>query len=161
MINIEQLYEKYGPMVLRRCRQLLCDEALALDAMQEVFVQVVMKKEKLTDTYPSSLLYTIATNTALNMIRAKNRRMEISEQTIIESIAAIDDTANNYEHRSLLDKIFKHDKISTRYIATLHFVDGLTLEEVAGETGMSVSGIRKRLRDLKDRVREFKEFIYA
>ena len=34
-------------------------------------------------------------------------------------------------------------------MATLHFVDGLTLEEVAGEVGMSVSGVRKRLRALR------------
>jgi RNA polymerase sigma-70 factor (ECF subfamily) len=34
-------------------------------------------------------------------------------------------------------------------MATLHFVDGLTLEEVAREVGMSVSGVRKRLRALR------------
>ena len=34
-------------------------------------------------------------------------------------------------------------------MAVLHYVDGLTLEEVAIETGLSVSGVRKRLRRLK------------
>jgi len=36
----------------------------------------------------------------------------------------------------------------------LHLHDGLTLEEVAREVGLSVSGVRKRLRRLEDRLRE-------
>ena len=39
---------------------------------------------------------------------------------------------------------------SSRTIAVLHYIDGLTLEQVAGETGLSVSGVRKRLRRLRD-----------
>ena len=31
----------------------------------------------------------------------------------------------------------------------LHYVDGLTLEEVARQTDLSVSGVRKRLRKLR------------
>jgi len=34
-------------------------------------------------------------------------------------------------------------------MAVLHYVDGMTLEEVARETGYSVSGVRKRLRALR------------
>ena len=61
-VDVEQFYRKYGPMVLRRCRSLLRDEDAALDAMQDVFVQVLRKQEALHDTAPSSLLYRIATN---------------------------------------------------------------------------------------------------
>ena len=31
----------------------------------------------------------------------------------------------------------------------LHYVDGLTLEETAAQVGLSVSGVRKRLRGLR------------
>jgi RNA polymerase sigma-70 factor (ECF subfamily) len=34
----------------------------------------------------------------------------------------------------------------------LHHVDGFSLEEVAAEVGLSVSGVRKRLRTLKARL---------
>ena len=36
-----------------------------------------------------------------------------------------------------------------RLIATLRYIDGLTLGEVAQEVGMSLSGVRKRLRSLR------------
>ena len=40
-MNVERLYEKYGPMVLRRCRQLLGDEEEAMDVTQDVFVKLL------------------------------------------------------------------------------------------------------------------------
>jgi RNA polymerase sigma-70 factor (ECF subfamily) len=36
-------------------------------------------------------------------------------------------------------------------MAMLHYVDGLTLEETAARSGLSVSGVRKRLAGLKAR----------
>jgi RNA polymerase sigma-70 factor (ECF subfamily) len=39
----------------------------------------------------------------------------------------------------------------------LHLLDGLTLEEVAQEVGLSVSGVRKRLRTLRAHVEALEE----
>jgi RNA polymerase sigma-70 factor (ECF subfamily) len=39
-------------------------------------------------------------------------------------------------------------------MAVMHYVDGMTYEEVAREVGLSVSGVRKRLRTLKAHVRD-------
>jgi DNA-directed RNA polymerase specialized sigma24 family protein len=44
--------------------------------------------------------------------------------------------------------------VSTRTIAVLHLVDGMTYEEVAREVGLAVSGVRKRLRTLRAHLRE-------
>ena len=52
--------------------------------------------------------------------------------------------------RSVLARLFaRDDDGSTQTMAVLHLVDGMTLEEVAAEVGMSVSGVRKRLRRLR------------
>ena len=48
-LDVEALYRKYGPMVLRRCRSLLNDEDQAMDAMQETFVKLIRYRERLTD----------------------------------------------------------------------------------------------------------------
>jgi RNA polymerase sigma-70 factor (ECF subfamily) len=57
----------------------------------------------------------------------------------------------------LLDRLFGRHPESSRTIAVLHYVDGLTLEEVADEIGMSVSGVRKRLRALRASLTEMIE----
>ncbi|MBN1128783.1 MAG: sigma-70 family RNA polymerase sigma factor [Chitinispirillaceae bacterium] len=157
-INAEQMYRTYGPMIMRRCRQLLRDEDTALDALQEVFVQLLLKKDDLTAAYPSTLLYTMATNICLNMLRS-GKRMALAGDSdgLIDKTAAIEDAAAVHETRSLLGRIFGREKASSRYIAVLHFVDGMTLEEVAEEVNMSVSGVRKRLRNLQAQAKSLKE----
>ena len=42
-------------------------------------------------------------------------------------------------------------------MAVLYYVDGMTLEEVAREVGMSVSGVRKRLLGLRKSLQEMEK----
>lgn len=151
-IDVEQYYEKYGPMVLRRCKALLRNDADAYDAMQEVFVKVLAKQDSLTDKAPSSLLYRIATNTCLNRLRSKRRKPEHPDEELLMNIAAATDPEARSVARRVLDAIFKDEKESTAAIAVMHLLDGMTLKEVADAVDMSVSGVRKRLRKLKGRV---------
>ena len=60
------------------------------------------------------------------------------------------DTAwSRHAARSLLGRLFGRAPESSRTIAVLYLVDGMTLEEVAEAVGLSVSGVRKRLRSLR------------
>ena len=137
-------------MVMRRCRQLLRDEDEALDVMQDVFVQVIRRQDRLRQDYPSSLLYRIATNLSLNRIRDLGRRPENADDELVQRLATIDeDTTGRLGATSVLDRLFDRERPSTRTIATLLFVDGMTLEETAREVGLSLSGVRKRLRGLR------------
>ena len=136
-------------MVMRRCRQLLKEENEALDATQDVFVQILKRRDRLEMTHPSSLLYRIATNLCLNRIHDRQRRATMPGDGFLERVAVLDDTEPRLEARSVLERLFGRHQESTRTMAVLHFQDGMTLEEVAGEVGMSVSGVRKRLRGLR------------
>ena len=161
-IDIEEYYTRYGPMVLRRCRQLLRDEERALDAMQEVFTRLMISQRRLKGIYPSSLLFRISTNVCLNMIRDQrsHRSIDSDSQEVLIQLASYDEGEDRVILRDLLDRMFRKEKQSTREIATLHFVDGMTLQEVADEVGLSLSGVRKRIRELKARVEIKKEAYY-
>jgi len=148
-MDVEGLYERYGPMVMRRCRQLLADEDEALDAAQDVFVRLCEAWDRLKIDHPSSFLYVTATNVCLNRIRNRERRGETHDDDLLGRIAGMDDNEGRVRALSTLDRLFGRSPGSSRTIATLHYVDGFTLEETARETGMSVSGVRKRLRALR------------
>jgi RNA polymerase sigma factor (sigma-70 family) len=150
--NLEEWYRRYGPLVLRRCFQLLRDDDEAHDALQEVFMQILRRPELLEAEFASSLLYKIATNTCLNRLRGLNRRAETRDEAVLLNIASGEDVEGRSAAARVLDRIFGRHPESTRVMAVLHFVDGLTLEEVARETSLSVSGVRKRLRALKQTV---------
>ena len=152
-IDVERAYRQYGPMVLRRCRTLLRDEDEALDVAQEVFVRVLTRKHTLTGQYPSSLLFRIATNLSLNRLRDRRREPQLPGDEVLHQIAVLADA----DAPLLLDRLFGRQPESTRTMAVLHHVDGMTLEEVARECGMSVSGVRKRLRALRLDAMETKE----
>jgi DNA-directed RNA polymerase specialized sigma24 family protein len=66
--HVETYYARYGPMVLRRCRKLLQDNEKSFDALQDVFEKLLLYRESLKGTYPSALLYRIATNVCLKYI---------------------------------------------------------------------------------------------
>ena len=151
-VDSNTYYCKYGPMVLRRCRRLLGDEPSARDAMHDVFVQVLGRAEELADQAPSSLLFRIATNVCLNRIRTRRRRPEDGDPELLAEIAEHTDPAARSAARAALDALFRHEPEDTAVIAVLHLHDRMTLEEVAAEVGMSVSGVRKRLARLRTKL---------
>jgi RNA polymerase sigma-70 factor (ECF subfamily) len=163
-LDVEGTYLRYGPLVLRRCRKLLRHDAKAQDAMQDVFVSLLRHEDRLDDAALSALLLRMATNVCLNKLRTERRHPEDRDDELLQRIAAADDGGSGEgtaEGRtlaqSLLGKLFRADDplaASTRTIATMHLVDGMTLEEVASESGLSVSGVRKRLRTLRGRLQE-------
>lgn len=149
-------------MVLRRCRTLLRDDAAAQDAMQDVFVALLRHHDRLTDEAPAALLLRIATNLCLNRVRALRARPEDADH---ERLVRIADTADAQGERrtvarDLLAKLFRVDDplaASSQTIAVMHLVDGMTLEEVARDAGLSVSGVRKRLRSVRAHLARLEE----
>lgn len=120
-----------------------------MDVCQDVFLKVVERREMLQAAYPSTLLYRMATNLSLNRIRDRARAAQPVGDEILDAIARADDTAERSLSAVLLDRLFGRHPASSRTMAVLHYVDGLTLEQVAKNMSMSVSGVRKRLNALK------------
>ena len=88
----------------------------------------------------------MATDICLNKIRTKVRHPETRDERLLNMIAHDENLETMTEFRSILGQLFKHEETSTRTMAVLHYVDRMTLEQVANMVGLSVSGVRKRLR---------------
>ena len=145
---------KYGPMVLRRCKFLLKDEDQALDAMQDVFVKLMLYKNRLTDTFPPALLYRISTNICLNKIRSQRIRQSVSDENVLSNIAVEDEAEKKMNYNSVLDYILKSEGESTHDIAVKYFVEGRTLKEIGKELSLSISGVYKRIKRLQGRIQK-------
>lgn len=122
--------------------------------MQDVFVRLLAHEGTLAPTGLSSLLYRMATQVSLNKLRTQRRKPEDADDALLSRIANSTDHESENAARRLLARLFGNEPESTQVMATLHLYDGLTLEEVAAETGMSVSGVRKRLRGLRASLHE-------
>jgi RNA polymerase sigma-70 factor (ECF subfamily) len=102
-------------------------------------------------------LHRIATNVCLNRLRSERRRPQDRDEELLLEIASLDDLEGRTSAQGLLDRLFGREPESSRTIAVLHLVDGMTLEETAREVGLSVSGVRKRLRSLKSKLKGIEE----
>ncbi|OFZ55084.1 MAG: hypothetical protein A2428_02615 [Bdellovibrionales bacterium RIFOXYC1_FULL_54_43] len=158
--SFDDTYEKYGPMVLRRCQKLLRSEALAVEAMQDTFVQFLTYRGDRGEVAASSLLYRIATNLCLNMIRAEARRPadRVLPEVLVE-IADHEELESKIVARNFISKLFSMSSESTAWMAVAFHHDGMTLEEIAKEARLSVSGVRKRLRKFGSDLKKLEEEI--
>jgi len=152
-IDIEAYYTRYGPMVLRRCRSLLRDDQAAFDALQEVFLKVLARRDHLTGDHPSSLLYRIATNICLNRIR-DDRRHDVRESAeVLHHLSFFEAAEKDLSARRLLDYVLGSEKEFTRQIAVLYFINGMTIQEVSATVKLSISGVHKQLAKLRRKIR--------
>jgi len=156
-INIEDCYKKYAPMVFRRCSFLLKNEEEALDAAQDVFVNLIRSQGQLHGQFLSSLLYTIATNICLNRLRQRKRNGgsvdNLSSSQTFPLLAENDSGLERVEDSMLMDAILQDESESTRAICFMYHGDGMTLREIGDVMNMSVSGVRKRIISFNDRVK--------
>ena len=149
-VDAEALYRRYGPMVLRRCRRILKNEEAAADAMQETFVRVLKHRDALTVTYPSSLLYRIATNVCLNFLRDSRRRPTVSADPLLPVLEGRERLEDRVIDSFTLEQVFAGARQGTRTAAEMLFLEGRTLAETAEEVDLSISGVRKRIRTLRE-----------
>ena len=149
--EIELIYKEYGAMVFGRCRQILKDEDRAYDALQDVFARLLTFRGDVE--FPSTFLYRTATNVCLNILRKeKNERSDLIDQEVYE-IASQEDIEKNYFLKEKIVQLFSGEKKSTRTISFMRHIDKMSLAEIADEMGMSVSGIKKRLKKIQDKYR--------
>jgi RNA polymerase sigma-70 factor (ECF subfamily) len=132
---------------------MLGNEEDALDAAQDVFVALLAAAGKLRGLYPSSFLYTVATNACLNRLRQKRRRPETGHNAAELPLAAMDRGYDQVEAEMLMDTILRAESESTRTICFMYHADGMTLKEIGEAMGLSVAGVWKRLKAFNARAR--------
>ncbi|MDR0475836.1 MAG: RNA polymerase sigma factor [Treponema sp.] len=151
VIDVAAWYEKYGPMVIRRCRSILKDSDEAMDAVHDVFVNLLRRKMKIQDRFPSSLLYTMATNVCLNRLRKEKRKITWDFSARADESFSLDEGFSQVEANLLVEAILKDEPEMSRTICFMHYADGMTLKEIGEAVGLSAAGVWKQLDVFKHR----------
>ena len=111
-----------------------CGNEEASDSLQDALISAYRRADSFRgDSAVTTWLHRIVVNAALMKLRSKRRRPEDASQDLVLRIAQVPDTGAQSESRWLLGRLFAHEQASTREIAVMHLLDGLTLEEVAKE----------------------------
>ncbi|HTV20371.1 MAG TPA: sigma-70 family RNA polymerase sigma factor [Polyangiaceae bacterium] len=146
---LEQLYQSHGPAVLRRARQILGNEAEALEVLHDVFASLLEKPEQFAGRSSiMTYLYGMTTHQALGRLRKERRRRQLLERhhEHEEAVGALG--LARAELREVLATL--PDELARA--AVYHYLDGMTHEEIAELMGCSRQWVTKLLARLREQV---------
>jgi RNA polymerase sigma-70 factor (ECF subfamily) len=149
--SLEALYVSHGPVVLRRARQLLGDEAEAQEVLHDVFMSLLQDPGQFGGlSSPMTFLYRMTTNAALGRLR----RRRTHERLLAENNAGRDAPTQAspealVELRALLLSL--PDELARA--AVYYHMDGMTQDELASVLGCSRQWVGKLLQQLAARER--------
>ena len=152
-IDVKEYYKVYGPMVYRQCCRLLKNPDKALDAMQEIFLKLLLRRDTMTVQYPMSLLYRMATNYCLDRLR-ENRKFVAGEHLdLLNNLPYLSPVEDRLMAENILAYVLKDEKGLGHQVAVMFFLNGLSVKEIAVETRSSPASVYKHLDRLKSRLR--------
>jgi RNA polymerase sigma-70 factor (ECF subfamily) len=147
-----ELYRLYRAEVARNLHRMLGPGRGDLDdVLQEVFIEVFRSIARFRgDSKVSTWLYRVCVNVALQRLRKRKRRNEVSTDDVAEP--APDDGGETPEraldNRRRLDAVYRIlDELSPkkRVVFILHEIEGREPKEIAGIVGAPVLTVRTRL----------------
>lgn len=136
----DALLEELTPALLRYVSRVTGDAALAQDVVQETLISVVRKVSWLQD---ASLFrpwaYRIASREAFRALR--NRHIDV----VLEDIPSADyDPPDPWQRERVLASVGKLAP-GSRAVITLHYLEELSLSEVAAVLDLGVNTVKSRL----------------
>jgi RNA polymerase sigma-70 factor (ECF subfamily) len=132
--------------LFRYLRGLVRDPALAEDALQEVFVKVWRKLPWLRD--PELFrpwCFRIASRTGLRLAARERRRGGGDPEALTELPAPTTEDIETAETRAAVAESLADVSPASRAVLALHYLEELTLEQVAEVLGISVGTTKSRL----------------
>jgi RNA polymerase sigma-70 factor, ECF subfamily len=154
------LYERYGRMVHSVALRILQDSQLAEECVQDVFVEVWRGARRFDPARarPSTWIYAIARNRAIDASRSRARRPlpqadveppGFSPDTV-DLVTAADQAIRVAEAMATLQP-------AQLEVVQLVYFDGLSHSEVAGKLDLPLGTVKSRLRLAVDRLRKLAE----
>jgi RNA polymerase sigma-70 factor (ECF subfamily) len=142
--ELRALYVELAPAVHRRALGLLHDESEAWDVVQELFRKLVEEPAAFRrEARPFTFAYRVTTNICLNILRA--RQVRASPPVDIEPAAQ----PVRADARELILKLLERLDTRELQIATLHFFDGLTQDEIGEVVGLSRKTVGLELQKIR------------
>jgi len=129
--QLRVLWDTHGPMVHRRARRILGNDADAEDATQEVFIRALSSADGFAERASvSTWLYRITTHLCINRIRDARRRRELWEERV-EPVEPHATEALSHAEIIALRRVLAEAEPQCAQAAVCVYLDGMSHEEAA------------------------------
>ena len=142
------LYNNYCAALLGIINQIIPDKEIALDILQEVFINI-WRKINLYDASKGRLftwMLNIARNAAIDKIRSRGYQDSLKNQPVGENVNSKDQMENPSVNDIGLKKVINRLKDEQRALIELSYFQGFTHEEISKMLNIPLGTVKTRIR---------------
>ena len=160
------LYRRYAGKVFAKCISMLGDEALARDAVQDIFIKVFLNLSRFSEQSSfSTWLYSITYNFCIDLIRKKKKIpvlfaddvSRISDEVEVE----IPDSVLLEMKQDRLEKVLAQLPEGDRIILLMKYMDEMSIKDIADLLQKTESAIKMQIMRAKQRAQAIYDDMYA
>jgi RNA polymerase sigma factor (sigma-70 family) len=149
----ETLYKLYSPLVYTLARRMLITPALAEDALQETFVEVIRKIQTFRgDGNIGFWIRRIAVNKCLMYLRSSWNARQVDIEVPEITVSGGDE---NTDQQMALEAALAKVSATARAVVWLHDVEGYTHKEIARFMGKTTSFSKSQLARAHEKLRGY------
>lgn len=157
-----ELFERYKISVYRTALAVTRDERVAEDILQDTFLKVHDYAESIDETVPlGPWLYRVTVNLAYSWANRVKRWLHSLHGTLDRwalSVQPYPEAATvEQEWRQILQRAIDALPPAHRVVIILHYLDGLSLKEIAYVTNVPEGTVKSRLYYARERLRDVLE----
>jgi RNA polymerase sigma-70 factor (ECF subfamily) len=145
--DVRRLYDRHGGALLAYACSFVADVGVAEDVVHQVFLKVLQGRSKAPDA-PLGYLYRAVRNAALN-VRRNGRR-----ETRLDDSAVFAHRGGDREAEMALQAALLELPEEQREAVIMRIWSGMTLEEIAAASGVSLNTVASRYRYALGKLRE-------
>ena len=150
------LLERYTLLLLGVCMKYLKNEDEAKDAVQQVFLKVLIEVTKYKIDFFKSWLYMVAKNHCLMKLRAQQGKytQELKEETAIEQHETDrNDLLTNEKTYSLLEESVDELNLEQKQCVTLFYLEKKSYQQITEATGFNLMQVKSHIQNGKRNLR--------
>ncbi len=159
-LNFDLLYRQFSPKVYMKCLSLLKDEALAKDAMQEIFIRAFLKSDQFRqEAKVSTWLYSITFNYCMDYLKKQQAKRVKMGEDLKEALTIAEEETDPQlidgkiaELRTVLAEL----PTSDRKILLMKFQEDMSIKEMAQRKNKSEGAIKMKLNRAKAKARQLR-----
>lgn len=153
------LYKKYAGKVYAKCFSILKDEGLASDALQDIFMKILLNLASFGEKSSfSTWIYSITYNYCIDIIRRKKKEKNLFSEDIEKTPDVIDEEVPDQylleldvkKLRTVLDHLPADDKM----VLLMKYQDDMSIKEIADALDKTESAVKMKIKRAKHKAKD-------
>jgi len=153
----DQLYSRHSDKVYGKCISILKDANLANDALQEIFIKILLNISKFKEQSKfSTWVYSITYNFCIDMVR-RNRKSLLIYSGDDEAAGEVVDEVNDSEiletSISRLKVILNQIPVGDKAVLMMKYQDGMSIKDISYTLTKTESAVKMKIKRAKQKFR--------